>query len=135
MKQRMKKKRQTSSERQVGLKRKTRLRRARKWLASYFGEDVFCDFRSRYAVDEICAAIELQQLGVVHPRVEQLCRRVASRQENRRLRKAEQRADGRAEALLPDSDENFAYIAGYTSGGASYGVTWEEWERMDHDAL
>jgi hypothetical protein len=24
------------------------------------------------------------------------------------------------------SDEQFAFIAGYTSGGAPYGVTWEE---------
>lgn len=26
----------------------------------------------------------------------------------------------------PDTDGNFAYIAGYTPGGAPYGVTWEE---------
>jgi len=26
----------------------------------------------------------------------------------------------------PDSDDTFLYIAGYTSGGAPYGVTWEE---------
>jgi len=25
-----------------------------------------------------------------------------------------------------DCDETFAYIAGYTAGGAPYGVTWEE---------
>ncbi len=25
-----------------------------------------------------------------------------------------------------DSDETFYYIAGYTSGGAPYGVTWDE---------
>jgi len=30
-----------------------------------------------------------------------------------------------------DSDENFAFIAGYTSGGAPYGVTWEEWEKFE----
>ena len=27
-----------------------------------------------------------------------------------------------------DSDGTFAYIAGYTIGGAPYGITWEEWE-------
>jgi hypothetical protein len=27
---------------------------------------------------------------------------------------------------LIESDETFAYIAGYTSGGAPYGVTWDE---------
>ncbi|RQD67626.1 MAG: hypothetical protein D5S00_10065 [Tindallia sp. MSAO_Bac2] len=25
-----------------------------------------------------------------------------------------------------DSDEHFYYIAGYTSGGVPYGITWEE---------
>jgi hypothetical protein len=30
-----------------------------------------------------------------------------------------------------DQDENFAYIAGYTSGGFPYGVTWQEWEEME----
>ena len=31
----------------------------------------------------------------------------------------------------PTSDGTFAYIAGYTSGGAPYGVTWEEMEEQD----
>ena len=30
-----------------------------------------------------------------------------------------------------DSDDTFAYIAGYTSGGAAFGVTWEEMEELD----
>ena len=29
-------------------------------------------------------------------------------------------------SFAPDQDETFFYIAGYTSGGAPYGVTWEE---------
>lgn len=35
--------------------------------------------------------------------------------------------------ILYESDETFAFIAGYTSGGAPYGITWEEmngWMRM-----
>jgi len=28
--------------------------------------------------------------------------------------------------LFSDSDETFYFIAGYTSGGAPFGVTWEE---------
>lgn len=28
--------------------------------------------------------------------------------------------------MYSDMDGNFAFIAGYTSGGAPYGVTWEE---------
>lgn len=30
------------------------------------------------------------------------------------------------EEFLPDSDEIFSFIAGYTSGGAAFGITWEE---------
>jgi hypothetical protein len=29
----------------------------------------------------------------------------------------------------------FAYIAGYTEGGAPYGLTWEEYESADHDSF
>lgn len=31
-----------------------------------------------------------------------------------------------------ESDETFAFIAGYTSGGFPYGITWEE---MEHKGL
>lgn len=36
---------------------------------------------------------------------------------------------------LSDSDENFAYIAGYTEGGIPYGITWgERWASQEmHD--
>ncbi|MFA9376534.1 MAG: hypothetical protein ACERKZ_07250 [Lachnotalea sp.] len=30
-----------------------------------------------------------------------------------------------------DSDEVFAFIAGYTSGGVPYGITWEEMQRIE----
>ena len=32
------------------------------------------------------------------------------------------------EYLYSDSDETVYYIASYTSGGAPYGITWEEYE-------
>lgn len=37
---------------------------------------------------------------------------------------------------LPEQDDTFFFIAGYTSGGAPYGVTWEEmgldpWEKIE----
>lgn len=31
-----------------------------------------------------------------------------------------------AALLYTDSDDRFAFIAGYTSGGMPYGTTWEE---------
>lgn len=33
----------------------------------------------------------------------------------------------------PESDECFAFIAGYTSGGFAYGITWEEMEKIEKE--
>lgn len=35
------------------------------------------------------------------------------------------------EENLFESDDTFAFIAGYTSGGAPYGITWEEMEEIE----
>jgi hypothetical protein len=33
----------------------------------------------------------------------------------------------KAEVLTADSDNHFPFIAGYTSGGTPFGLTWEEY--------
>lgn len=33
---------------------------------------------------------------------------------------------------LFDSDDNFAFIAGYTEGGVPFGITYEEWEQYEN---
>jgi hypothetical protein len=38
----------------------------------------------------------------------------------------------KADELSTDSDANFSFIAGYTSGGVPYGLTWEEYN-PNHD--
>lgn len=47
-------------------------------------------------------------------------RRIEANRERRRLRKEREEMDS-----FMDQDENFFFIAGYTSGGAPYGITWE----------
>jgi len=37
------------------------------------------------------------------------------------------------EQIEPFSDENFAFIAGYTSGGAPYGLTHEEMAELEKE--
>ena len=32
-----------------------------------------------------------------------------------------------------DNDANFSFIAGYTSGGAPYGLTWDEYDPNQED--
>lgn len=51
-----------------------------------------------------------------------------------RLR-AKRREENTAEDSFPDSDDRFFFIAGYTSGGAPYGVTWEEMNMEPYGSL
>ena len=54
----------------------------------------------------------------------------------RRKQKKKQRKEQQCNcSFAPDQDETFFYIAGYTSGGAPYGVTWEEMEISVCDEL
>ena len=55
--------------------------------------------------------------------------------ENRRKRREKKKAKAALERFNPDQDDEFFYIAGYTFGGAPYGVTWEKmgldpWESL-----
>lgn len=43
---------------------------------------------------------------------------------------AQSRQNG-SELISEFQEENFFFIAGYTSGGVPYGITWEEERRME----
>ena len=47
-------------------------------------------------------------------------------------RKARQKE---TEESSSDQDESFSYVAGYTEAGFAFGVTWEEWERLNQKDL
>ena len=52
-----------------------------------------------------------------------------TRTEERRIRRVCRERYERNTPLyerFPDSDDRYFFIAGYTSGGAPYGLTWEE---------
>lgn len=105
------------------MKREARLQLARKWLAEYEGKRVVRSYARWFGVDLICAARELQLLGVPLDAeyLEQLRTTVRERS---RTRKKPTVAEPPEE--LPESDESFWYIAGYTTGGVPYGVPWDE---------
>ena len=68
--------------------------------------------------------------GLPEPAVPKLKKTEAEKAAIKRLQRRN-RKKKKAAALLslqtnPDQDNNFYFIAGYTSGGAPYGVTWEE---------
>lgn len=118
--------------RRKSLTKQGRLDSAKDWITKYDGQNLISGYAKWFGVDKICAINELKTLGVIIPEnlenqiVESLKRRI----EQRKLAKE------KAEALdiaVNDSDYNFAFIAGYTSGGFPYGLTHEELENAELD--
>lgn len=107
------------------MRRIDRLRVGRKWIAAYTGKSVVRGYCRHFGVDLVCAVRELQLLGVkLDPqRVQNMLASHEGNLEARRRRKAQKQA---RDAPVLDQDEHFFYIAGYTAGGAPYGITWAE---------
>lgn len=89
----------------------------------------------RVAYEEVYAAYLKKLPGHIRSHVE-----VKELQHVRAAKKVgkprKKRAKKAVEATLLEQDDTFFYIAGYTSGGAPYGVTWEEmglgpWEGLE----
>lgn len=113
--------------------------KAEKWVAEYdgtsYGGDTIKAYRKKFAVDRMKAVAELQLLGVSLTK-EQIDREkaaVKAYQDIQRAKKAKSKKNHEQKRMqkdIPgfheDQDDTFYYIAGYTSGGAPYGVTWKE---------
>lgn len=113
--------------------------KAEKWMAAYdgtpYGGDIVKAYRKKFAVDRMKAVEELQLLGVSLTK-EQIDREkaaVKAYQEIQRAKKAKRKRIREQKRMEKDNplfseyqDDTFYYIAGYTSGGAPYGITWEE---------
>jgi hypothetical protein len=106
-------------------KKESRIARARVWLPSYEGDKVVSAYRKKFCVDVTCAVRELREIGHEFKPgyVENLLQAEAARIESLRREKKEQL---QVDEYNDWQDDRFYYIAGYTSGGAPYGVTWEE---------
>lgn len=113
-------------------KRAQRLESARRWLPTYEGHKLFKAYRKRYGVDWATAFTELEMLGVkVDPAHKERVLRMVAQQAEQKRQKRLARAVEQEGVFGIDQDEHFAFIVGYTSGGAPYGITWEEWEALD----
>ena len=127
-----KKARQSNVPRRKRLKREQRLESAKSWLPTYEGKNIFRGYRKRYGMDWPTALRELEMLGVeVDPGDREQVLRTVQEQAEARKRKRLEKAAELEGALGIEQDDYFAYIIGYTSGGAPYGITWEEWEALD----
>lgn len=111
------------------LKRKGRLQAARHWIPKYNGKNLVKGYSNHFGVAKLCAANELRMLGyqISDEYLAQLKASLVARQKEKEKRKREKELS-QDKNLFIESDETFYYIAGYTSGGISYGITWEQYE-------
>ncbi|MEY8496225.1 hypothetical protein AALC16_24990 [Lachnospiraceae bacterium 29-91] len=113
--------------------------KAEKWVAEYNGipydGDIIKAYRKKFAVDRMKAVAELQLLGISLTK-EQIDREkavVKAYQEMQKAKKAKRKRICEQKKIQKDNpvfyedqDAIFYYLAGYTFGGAPYGVTWKE---------
>lgn len=118
------------------LHRDKRLKSAAEWVKTYSGKRIVQGYAKRYGVDKLCAVKELRLIGIeISEEYENQLRQsieVLKRQRQLRKDKKEQELNSISEF---NSDENFAFITGYTSGGFPYGITHEEMEEIENNEL
>ena len=110
------------------MKRSFRLQVAKHWIPKYDGKNIVKGYKKRFNVDLLCAATELEMLGIKvdSKYVEQLKIEEENRRKINEIKKMKKQEKEQFD-LYPDSDEYFYFIAGYTDNGISYGITWEEY--------
>jgi hypothetical protein len=111
-----------------------RLQMARQWIPTYSGKNIIRGYRRYFGVDFEAAIRELELLGVKHdPRYVASLSSTIAGEVLARKRKNEERKRAKEELDLSFQYDVFAFIAGYTAGGAAYGTTWEEMRESKAD--
>lgn len=85
------------------------------------------NYRKKFHVDIHTAVSDLQAIGVEFTQeyLDAVKRSEEERIRQKHIKKEKKRMEENA-LLYEDSDDRFAFIAGYTGGGVPYGITWEE---------
>ena len=113
------------------LPRNQRLSKARNWLKLHVNEQhLLKKYKKQFKVDNLCAIKDLELIRYKFPNeyVESI-----KKQEKAKAEKSRQKREAKVLNEYIDCDDTFAYIAGYTSNGVPYGITWEEMEKLEND--
>lgn len=119
-------------------KKKYRIILSKEWISNYIGESIIKDYAKWFGIDLICAINELRSNGIIISSEDENTAKQSIR-ENKRLRKIKKEDRIKRELEQQDefsSDNRFAFIAGFTSGGAPFGITHEqmkEFQEIDNN--
>jgi len=123
------------SPRRKRMDREARLQSARHWLRGFSGEHVVRSYAKWFGVDLMCALRELEALGVrLEPGHLAAIKRTFELRRSHKARRTAQ-AEAPLEGLGNVRDEDFAYIAGRTEGGAAFGITRAEASEFEDSAF
>ncbi|ANF52996.1 hypothetical protein A0O34_21815 [Chryseobacterium glaciei] len=123
-----KRKRKGNKQLKCTMPRERRLQSAKQWLPTYTGKHLVRAYARRYHTDLLCSITELRILGItVTEEYETAVKRSVELVTAKKKQKKEAAlAKSKGQVWGIDQDENFAFIVGYTSGGAPYGLQWNE---------
>lgn len=111
------------------MSRAARLQSGHHWLRNFSGKRVVPSYARWFGVDLVCAAKELQILGVYFSPEYLVALQRTATERSRHCRDVPKEAKIEVEPIW----NQFAYIAGYTEAGLPFGVTWEEMQDLDGD--
>lgn len=133
----MKKKKMLKGE-LMGMPKKERFMKAKEWIGKIDGDHIVKAYSKSSRLNLKNAMNELKQLGVkITPEEKQEVqqwvekRKIHNERRKERRRRRKENEENKRLAMEYDSDETFAFIAGYTSGGAPFGITHEEMEEIE----
>ena len=111
-----------------------RLVSAKKWIKNYSGSNIVKGYSKKYGVDKLCAVKELRLIGIkISDEYEmQLKQSLEAVRKSRQLRKEEKENELNSIADW-NSDDYFAIIIGYTSGGCPYGISHDEMDDLNNN--
>ena len=118
------------------LPRNKRLIRAKQWITEYEGEHLIRGYRKKFCVDRMSAIEDLFLIGAIDEEKRNALRQQEQERQALVLRKRQEKEAAEWAARHANQNNEFYFIAGYTPGGAPYGVTWEEmglepWEEIE----
>lgn len=100
---------------------------AKHWVKTWSGKNIVKDYAKNFGVDKLCAVKELRMIGIdVSEQYEKQLRLSLEYTQKQKQLKKKQRSEA-----LNTFEDGFAFIAGYTSWGFPYGITYEEMEKNE----
>ena len=107
-------------------------------MATFEDFEKICQKRSsKYEeriLSDICKGVTLDSLYKPKKTPEEKAAILKAKNEARRKRRKKKNLQ-ESHNIVSDQDDTFFFIAGYTSGGAPYGVTWEQMGMDPYDEL